>query len=67
MFVNAIRVMSLKRWTISIKMVHIKMVQPVTVGIVKLVTAKLEWQPRSQKSLLSKGDDVDEAYKLQSQ
>lgn len=67
MFVNAIRVMSLKRWTISIKMVHIKMVQPVTVGIVKLVTAKLEWQPRSQKSLLNKGDDVDEAYKLQSQ
>lgn len=67
MFVNAIRVMSLKRWTISIKMVHIKMVQPVTVGIVKLVTAKLEWQPRSQKSLLSKGDDVDEAYRLQSQ
>ena len=67
MFVNAIRVMSLKRWTISIKMVHIKTVQPVTVGIVKLVTAKLEWQPRSQKSLLSKGDDVDEAYKLQSQ
>ena len=67
MFVNAIHVMSLKRWTISIKMVHIKMVQPVTVGIVKLVTAKLEWQPRSQKSLLSKGDDVDEAYKLQSQ
>lgn len=67
MFVNAIRVMSLKRWTISIKMVHIKMVQPVTVGIVKLVTAKLEWQPRSQKSLLSKGDDVDEAYKLQGQ
>lgn len=67
MFVNAIRVMSLKRWTISIKMVRIKMVQPVTVGIVKLVTAKLEWQPRSQKSLLSKGDDVDEAYKLQGQ
>lgn len=67
MFVNAIRVMSLKRWTISIKMVRIKMVQHVTVGIVKLVTAKLEWQPRSQKSLLSKGDDVDEAYKLQSQ
>lgn len=67
MFVNAIRVMSLKHWTISIKMVHIKTVQPVTVGIVKLVTAKLEWQPRSQKSLLSKGDDVDEAYKLQSQ
>lgn len=67
MFVNAIRVMSLKRWTTSIKMVRIKTVQHVTVEIVKLATAKLEWQPRSQKSLLSKGDVVDEAYKLQSQ
>lgn len=67
MFVNAIRVMSLKRWTTSIKMVRIKTAQHVTVEIVKLATAKLEWQPRSQKSLLNKGDDVDEAYKLQSQ
>lgn len=67
MFVNAIRVMSLKRWTTSIKMVRIKMAQHVIVEIVKLATVKLEWQPRSQKSLLNKGDVVDEAYKLQSQ
>lgn len=67
MFVNAIRVMSLKRWTTSIRMVRIKMAQRVIVEIVKLATVKLEWQPRSQKSLLNKGDVVDEAYKLQSQ
>lgn len=67
MFVNAIRVMSLKRWTTSIKMVRIKMAQHVIVEIVKLATVKLEWQLRSQKSLLNKGDVVDEAYKLQSQ
>ena len=67
MFVNAIHAMSLKRWTTSIKMARIKTVQHDTAEIVKHAIAKLDWQPRKQKSILNKGDDVDEAYKLQSQ